>query len=146
MTDSKSLIRLVYASKSAKPVSLNAVISIVAKARSLNKTKGITGALLYDAGIFIQILEGPKVEVDQLYANIEQDKRHRDACILLYEPIRSRLFADWSMGHSGATQADLDKLPGLNGFFSSGKTAYDMGHPQLEALLAAFREGTLLAA
>lgn len=146
MPEPNYLIRLVYASRSIKSVSLDGVISIVAKARSHNKSKQITGALLYNAGIFIQILEGPKAEVDELYAKITRDVRHHDSKVLLYEATSNRLFSNWSMGHAAATQEDLDRLPGLNGFFSSGKTAYDMGHPEIEGLLAAFREGSLLAA
>lgn len=135
------LIRLVYASRSVQDVPLEKVLSLIAKSRTANKARGITGALLYDRGIFLQILEGPTEEVDRLYKSIGRDPRHKDTKVLVRESITSRLFADWSMGHSGATIADLEQLPGLNGFFTSGKSVYDMGHPQLEQILAAFSAG-----
>lgn len=143
MPQVKDLVRIVYVSRATRDMPLDKVLSLIAKARTANKARGLTGALLFDKGIFLQFLEGPAETLDPTVKAILGDPRHTDVRILLRETIRSRLFADWSMGHADATLEDLDRLPGLNGFFQSGKTAYDMGHPQLEAIIDAFRKGTL---
>lgn len=127
-------------------MSFDKVISIVAKSRSANRLREITGALLYDSGVFLQILEGSESEVLALYAKIFQDPRHEQVSVLLQEKIESRLFSDWSMGHAEMTLEDLNTIPGLNGFFTSGRTVYDMGHPELEAVVTAFRDGRLALA
>lgn len=141
----KDLVRIVYVSRATREMPLDRVFGLIAKARTANKARGITGALLYDKGIFLQFLEGPAENLDPTVKAIMADPRHTDLRILLREPIRERLFADWSMGHAEATLEDLDRLPGLNGFFRSGKTAYDMGHPHLESIIEAFRKGTLVS-
>lgn len=146
MTETAAMIRIVYASRATRDMPLSSVLGLLAKARTANKARGITGALLYDKGIFLQVLEGPARSVDATYTAILGDKRHRDVQVLLRESIQTRLFSDWSMGHAEASLEDLDNLPGLNGFFRSGRTVYDMGHPQIEAIIAAFRKGAVLSA
>lgn len=143
MHDNAPLIRLVYVSRAVRDMPLEKVLSLIAKSRTANKARDITGALLYDRGLFLQILEGPALEVERLLAAISRDQRHKDTRVLLREDITDRLFSDWSMGHSEATLEDLASLPGLNGFFTSGKTVYDMGHPQLQKVLAAFVTGLM---
>lgn len=140
------LIRLVYVSRAVREMPLDKVLSLIAKARTTNKALEITGALLYDRGIFLQILEGSDAAVEGLYAAIARDQRHTNTRVLMREAISDRLFSNWSMGHSGATLDDLAALPGLNGFFTSGKTVYDMGHPELEKLLTAFATGRMMVA
>ncbi len=143
MPDTTPLIRLVYVSRAVRDMPLEKVLSLIAKSRTANKARDITGALLYDRGLFLQILEGPAGEVERLLASISRDHRHKDTRVLMREEIADRLFSNWSMGHSEATLADLAQLPGLNGFFTSGRTVYDMGHPQLEKVISAFAAGLM---
>jgi Sensors of blue-light using FAD len=49
-------------------------------------------------GIFLQVLEGGRSAVSQLYNRIAADPRHRDVELLLYQEIAERRFAGWSMG------------------------------------------------
>ncbi len=54
--------------------------------------------LLYDAGSFLQVLEGPEEHIAIIYRSIERDPRHRDLRLLRREQIDRREFEDWSMG------------------------------------------------
>lgn len=45
-------------------------------ARCFNVERRISGLLLYSAGRFVQVLEGPEDAVQNLYATIQQDARH----------------------------------------------------------------------
>jgi hypothetical protein len=67
--------------------------------RRLNAERAITGVLLHhDASVF-QVLEGFPDAIAALYAAIARDGRHA-VTKLIDEPIASRSFGDWSIGHA----------------------------------------------
>lgn len=91
------LIRLIYVSRSADPVplSLHSILDISVRN---NAKRGVTGALGFLEGVFIQYLEGEAAEVDRLYRRIERDPLHVDPHILDRSEIDRRLFSRWAMG------------------------------------------------
>ncbi len=143
MIQTEALLRLVYSSRATKEMSFNRVLTIIAKSRSANKARGVTGMLVYDRGVFLQVLEGPTETVQTLYASIARDPRHQELKVLLQEPTATRLFSGWSMGHSEATAQDIAGLPGMNDFFLEGRDLGDLGESQVRPLLDAFRSGRL---
>ena len=48
-------------------------------------------------GIYFQYLEGEAGAVSALYQKIEHDPRHKDAKLLVQEPIAVRDYPEWSM-------------------------------------------------
>ena len=62
----KKIIQTIYASAATHEMNHDELETILAKARSFNITHDITGMLIYHAGSFIQILEGPEEEVESL--------------------------------------------------------------------------------
>ena len=99
------LVRLLYVSRSAQPESKEVTESILSSARTFNMSNGITGILCYGGGIYLQAIEGGRTPVNQLYAQILHDKRHKDVVLLQYEEITERRFGGWTMG-----QVNLEKL------------------------------------
>lgn len=99
------LVRLLYASRAALPVSQDAVESILAQCRAHNPALGITGILCYGGGIFMQVLEGGREAVNTLYNTIVRDDRHQGVTLLHYTEISERRFAGWTMG-----QVNLAKI------------------------------------
>ncbi len=91
------LVRLLYASRIVEPAS-TATESILAQSRSHNPASGITGILCYGGGIFLQALEGGRMQVSELYGHIQKDTRHKDVVLLSYEEISERRFGGWTMG------------------------------------------------
>jgi hypothetical protein len=91
------LVRLLYCSR-AVDTSPEAVESILARARQHNAASGITGILCYGSGIFLQAIEGGRLQVSELFGTIMRDPRHKDVALLHYEEILERRFGDWSMG------------------------------------------------
>ena len=91
------LVRLLYASRVVEP-STAATESILAQSRSHNPASGITGILCYGGGIFLQALEGGRMQVSELYGHIQKDPRHKDVVLLSYEEITERRFGGWTMG------------------------------------------------
>jgi hypothetical protein len=71
--------------------------TLFSQARSNNKGRGITGALLVSGSTFIQTLEGEEAVVRQVFETIRQDRRH-DAVELLESGVQpARVFGHWSM-------------------------------------------------
>ena len=95
----KNLVRVMYTSRAYGHVDEAEIDELLETSRSRNYTKGITGALSFGNGSFMQVLEGPETEVIPLYARIIADPRHRDCVILSINLIRDRLFSNWSMGY-----------------------------------------------
>lgn len=92
------LVRLMYASRAAESINQEALATILRQARSHNPAVGVTGVLCVSDGLFLQVLEGGRLAVSQLYNRIANDKRHRDVALLSYEEIGERRFAGWAMG------------------------------------------------
>lgn len=99
------LVRLMYASRAADSVDQEALLAILRKSKAENTANGITGVLCFSGGIFLQLLEGGRQQVNTLYNRIAADARHRDVVLLSYEEIGERRFAGWSMG-----QVNLSRL------------------------------------
>jgi hypothetical protein len=92
------LVRLLYASRAVPAVDQEELIAILKKSKANNAKIGVTGALCFSEGVFMQVLEGGRNAVNQLYARIAADARHRDVVLLDYEEIEERRFSGWSMG------------------------------------------------
>jgi hypothetical protein len=98
------LIRLLYASRAINDNRAVMIDSIMQQSKLHNPHLGITGILCYGGDIFMQVLEGGRTEVNELYSHIVGDPRHKDVVILRYEEITERRFSGWTMG-----QVNLDK-------------------------------------
>jgi len=92
------LVRLLYASRATDAVSQEGLLKILSQSKVNNPGSGITGVLCSSGPIFLQVLEGGRMQVNALYNHIAADPRHKDVVILAYEEISERKFACWSMG------------------------------------------------
>ena len=114
---SEALQRLVYYSRSRVtegPEALaRAIISILAASRVNNARVDVTGALMFNAGCFAQVLEGPQAAVESIFERIQQDERHGDVSLLAFEPATARAFEHWSMGFVGASVDDAARYGAL---------------------------------
>ena len=103
---SESLFRLVYYSRNRLPGGpddmASAIAAILEKSRTNNAAAAVSGALLFNAGCFGQVLEGPHDAVEATFERIQQDERHGDVSVLAFGPIENRSFAHWSMAFVGA--------------------------------------------
>ena len=132
------LVRLLYASRVADPASSSNTESILAQSRSHNPACGITGILCYGGGIFLQALEGGRMQVSELYGHIQQDKRHKDVVLLHYEEISERRFGGWTMGQVNVAKLNTSILlkysekPEFNPYAVSGEVSLAL----LEELMA----------
>ena len=92
------LVRLMYASRAVPAVDQEELIAILKKSKTNNAKSGVTGALCFSEGVFIQALEGGRTAVSKLYNRIAADSRHTDVVLLNFDEIDERRFSGWSMG------------------------------------------------
>lgn len=85
---------------------------LLAQAQRGNAQRGITGALVYGDGQFMQIMEGEQATLEALYAHIKQDRRHTGLFKLADRPIEARRFAEWSMAFQVVSPAAFQQLAG----------------------------------
>lgn len=92
--------------------------AILTKSRENNQTNGLTGALLYRSGRFVQILEGPDAEVERWFDIIEADPRHHSVQKISEKTILYRQFPQWTMGFRPVRDGSAQNLDGFDDFFS----------------------------
>lgn len=88
---------LTYKSRAAFTPSPTDLEDLVHKARTRNRSLGVTGMLLYENGNFLQTLEGPPEGINEIWAAIREDKRHSHIEILSEHVVSARLFSDWDL-------------------------------------------------
>ncbi len=99
------LVRCLYASRPAQPLTGPFLDGILKQSRKNNPLLGITGLLCVSDNLFIQVIEGGRDEVCELFNAIVRDDRHQQVRLLIYEEIAERQFGNWTMG-----QVSISKL------------------------------------
>ncbi|MFM9999774.1 MAG: BLUF domain-containing protein [Burkholderiaceae bacterium] len=100
------LVRILYASRAVGPQTSTVTASILAVAQEHNRRNGITGILCQGQGLYLQVIEGERSAINQLYARIQRDRRHNDVEMLSFAEIADRRFPDWSMAHVDLSDMD----------------------------------------
>ncbi len=83
--------RLVYVSRAAKGLDAGQIYAIIRQAHAGNGPAGVTGALLFLDGWFVQALEGPARTLDAWIGRIRNDPRHAGLQIRSRERAHARL-------------------------------------------------------
>lgn len=117
--DGSGLHFLMYVSSARRKFGPADLAELLTVAREKNSRLGITGMLLYKAGLFLQVLEGDSVRVRELYSKIASDERHRACSVVLEGTLPERRFSDWSMGFRNLDDPDIAKLPGYSPFMDN---------------------------
>ena len=91
------LYRLIYVSDKVKYLELADFKEILVKSEENNSRLGITGLLAILDHKFLQVLEGPGLELNALYEKLMRDARHKNPRLISYEAIHDRHFKTWSM-------------------------------------------------
>lgn len=106
-----NLYQLVYESQTTPPLpKLTQVRDILLRSRCYNAEHHITGLLLCSEGHYVQLLEGTEADVQELFAAIKQDRRHKQVQLIHQGVAQKRFFPEWSMGFGQVPAADLIQL------------------------------------
>ncbi|MFM2153606.1 MAG: hypothetical protein RL199_2041 [Pseudomonadota bacterium] len=94
---SKKLTQFAYMARYTGQNVERDLAEIATKAKRNNERLGITGVLVYDAGVFIQVLEGPNDAVTHMMTRILSDERADNVAILFYRLADQRELGNWSL-------------------------------------------------
>ena len=111
---------IVYVSQTKKPFSEDELLKLLKHSRQRNTKESITGLLVYrfnedyDRGNFIQVLEGPEKQLEDVWSRISKDPRHHTIVVVEEGHIQERMFKDWSMGFKNVDSKDLCSFQGFS--------------------------------
>jgi hypothetical protein len=91
------------------------IAAIVDSSRAANAAAGLTGALLFESGTFMQVLEVPLNAVEATFERICGDLRHRRVRLLEFAVAEDRIFGAWEMARvaPGPELAELNWTTGV---------------------------------
>jgi len=101
---------IVYVSTATRLMSDDELEELLEITHSNNALNNITGMLLYQDGNFMQLIEGRKASVDELYKKIKIDSRHQGIITLLEQPTDERLFSEWTMSFRNLRNLSLEDV------------------------------------
>lgn len=127
------MYELIYRSIADPKITNLDIKAILNTSRKFNSENNITGCLLFHNKEFIQILEGDEKKVNDLYASIEQDKRHSNVRLVLSSKKESRMFSSWSMAYHELENNDIDTINKLL-FEDNIKTFAELTEDRSEAV------------
>jgi len=99
-----------FTSQALKEFNQSELFDLVQKAQVYNASHGITGMIIYEQGVFTEVLEGEKEELEILMNKILQDKRHHQIRVVRDIPVESRHYQEWLMGFYSGADDKLIKL------------------------------------
>ena len=109
------LSQIIYSSKAMQPMDSKELERILIDARIGNEARDVTGALVYVSGVFLQVLEGERVVLDELLASIRNDGRHESMKVFHDAEIADRAFNEWRMAYLSSDIEDMARWAGLEG-------------------------------
>lgn len=108
------MYHILYISFAPQHQSAQALVDILQVAQKNNSACGVTGLLLYDDQVFLQLLEGQTEDVTRIYNKILKDPRHAQVTVLSEgEYDGARLFPEWKMGFYHMKFLDKLNIEGL---------------------------------
>ena len=106
MDYSNNLIRLIYSSKHTHNFELHEALEIENIANKNNPLIGVTGMLFCNSKGYLQVLEGPRVNVSNLFLKISRDEKHKNPILIGVKDIPKRMFGVWAMRVIDSTTAE----------------------------------------
>jgi hypothetical protein len=91
------LYQIAYASVVSKRLTKIDLRDILSRSVSNNTRDNVTGALLFNSGTFLQVLEGHRAALNITYRRINADDRHERIELIGAAAVKERLFKSWSM-------------------------------------------------
>lgn len=102
---------VIYTSTANDPWAEEAVLALQHRSDIKNAEAGITGRLMYQAGRFVQAIEGADGDVGRLFAVIAADPRHGNIAVLFDGPIAHRSHAAGGLAGSVSDAGPQDPPP-----------------------------------
>ena len=108
-----ALRRIVYTSQASEQFSKRGLLDLLHESRAFNTIDKISGVLMHRKGYFLQVVEGDSDVLNDLFARLKRDPRHKDFKIISDSSVDSRLFSNWAMGCADFDKPELSLIPGI---------------------------------
>lgn len=102
-----AICSLIYSSRRTAPDRAGLVEDILEAAQRNNALLGLTGALVFDHRHFVQLLEGSRATVTEMFLRIAQDPRHAEIQLIRVDETARRRFPVWFMHHAAMRGSGL---------------------------------------
>lgn len=134
------MYHLTYFSTASMRFSEKDIEKLLKVANENNKKLGITGILLFIEGSFLQVLEGNKNDVLNLFQTIKQDDRHHDILTVFKGEKNDRNFEKWSMGFKDISLVECKKRTDFENLSDEDfiNTILKKNHPKIANTLKIF--------
>ena len=107
------LCQLIYQSKAATSFDKVLLDELLEQSRRDNAAEEITGFLMFDGTGFVQLLEGERTAINDLFKKrIAVDPRHTDVDLLIQDRTSARVFTDWAMAYLDISEGGLPRFGG----------------------------------
>ena len=97
-------IELIYYSRASKEMTEKEINEILATAHERNKDLCVSGILIYYNGYFVQLLEGNRVPVNQIFQCISNDERNENVTVMSVREIVHKSYKGWDMAYMGGSE------------------------------------------
>ena len=111
---------IVYVSQANKPFTEDQLGKLLSHSRNRNTKDNITGLLIYrynsdyNRGNFVQVLEGPDIQLEDVWSRISKDNRHHTIVVVEEGILEERMFSNWSMGFKNINSNELKDFQGFS--------------------------------
>ena len=139
-----NLYQLLYKSYATKALTVEEFADLLVDARVKNDALGITGILLYKSGVFVQLLEGDKKDIEELYDIIKGDARHTQVECLHFKPASERVCQNWAMKIHNLDFGEPETLIGVESIIAKLQHPNDQEQVEspAEQLIALFEQAS----
>lgn len=102
---------LCYISKQKDSLSSSNLEDLFQFVVETNTTLNISGVLLHNNNFFLQVLEGDKDSIQDLFAKIRRDQRHHELLLILNQKVDNRIFNNYEATFSVLkSREDIERL------------------------------------
>jgi hypothetical protein len=136
----QKVFQLVYVSSAVNQKPLTDIHEILKVAVNTNAQLGITGALLFHAGYFLQLLEGDEIQVRELYEKIKTDKRHNNVITLIETNTNPRIYSKWAMAFKEMSEQDLRMVNNIMSWTKLIIKSPDVDHKLILKIMENFKK------
>lgn len=105
-----NLLSIMYVSSATYLFSNAELEALLLEAAAYNRSKDVTGVLLYCDGNFMQCIEGPEESVLDVYSLITGSRRHKGLIEIQRVKIENRSFESWAMGFASPRTPEFSNL------------------------------------
>ncbi len=130
---------LLYSSAATMEFKESDLVALLEQARKFNSEHNITGLLLFHNNSFMQLIEGKKdIIMDLFEYKIFRGSRHDAVTEYYNRPIEKRVFSEWSMGFEKLDNNHFIDIPDFSNLVNDYQPLLKANQTIAEELLAMF--------